>query len=171
MKIFIKSIILLCSIIIVSCSPKTDLKEATEDFIKDSIIIKFNDPKSFELVNVKFDTIKMHSMIESEIESLTDDLKIKSNELEFNKKEMEYSDIDNINSYKEIDSLTKLTIKLLNESIKDSKIKLTKPDAIDHINTHVAYRAKNRFGALILDEMLLIYFPIEKKFKLIRLQE
>ncbi len=159
------------TIIILSCSSKIDLKEITKNYIRDSILVRFNDPKSFEFVDIKFDSINSHSMIESEIESLESDLKIKNMDLELNKKNMEYSDFDDLNSYKKIDGLTKSTIKLLKESILECETNLKKPNKLDHINTHVTYRAKNKFGALILDEMFLTYNPYEKKFSLINLQE
>ena len=42
----------------VGCKNETPLKDKAEKFVKDSVLISLNDPKSFELVSTTIDTFK-----------------------------------------------------------------------------------------------------------------
>ena len=122
----------------IGCKNETSLKDKAEKFVKDSILISFNDPKSFELVSTTIDTFKTKDALKN----TQDFLKYASD------KE------DSAKQLKKIDSL-----KLLNQ------------DAIINYQFTISYRAKNKMGALTLDNMLLFYHPENKSFEVIRLQD
>jgi len=46
------------SYLFVGCKNETSLKDKAEKFVKDSVLISFNDPKSFELVSTTIDTFQ-----------------------------------------------------------------------------------------------------------------
>lgn len=122
----------------IGCKNETSLKDKAEKFVKDSVLISFNDPKSFELVSTTIDTFKTKDALKN----TQDFLKYASD------KE------DSAKQLKKIDSL-----KLLNQ------------DAIINYQFTISYRAKNKMGALTLDNMLLFYHPENKSFEVIRLQD
>lgn len=167
----IKTIIsvLFLTVSFIACD-KNNLKDKTEKYVKDSLMDKFNDPKSFEFVSIKFDTIYSHSMIKSEIEKIKEEMKNQEAKNQFNKIEMSTADKDDIPAYKKIDSLGNYTISILKKSLIDTESKLFDKDSIHHINININYRAKNRLGALTLDNMFLIYHPFKDSFEVISLQ-
>ncbi len=120
------------------CKNEASLKDKAEKFVKDSVLISFNDPKSFELVSTTIDTFKTKDALKN----TQDFLKYASD------KE------DSAKQFKKIDSL-----KLLNQ------------DAIINYQFTISYRAKNKMGALMLDNMLLFYHPENMSFELVRLQD
>ena len=122
----------------IGCKNETSLKDKAEKFVKDSVLISFNDPKSFELVSTTIDTFKTKDALKN----TQDFLKYASD------KE------DSAKQLKKIDSL-----KLLNQ------------DAIINYQFTISYRAKNKMGALTLDNMLIFYHPENKSFEVIRLQD
>ena len=54
---------------------------------------------------------------------------------------------------------------------KIDSLKSLKQDAIINYEFTISYRAKNKMGALMLDNMLLFYHPENKSFEVVRLQE
>ena len=54
---------------------------------------------------------------------------------------------------------------------KIDSLKLLNQDAIINYQFTISYRAKNKMGALMLDNMLLFYHPENKSFEVIRLQD
>lgn len=63
----------------------------------------------------------------------------------------------------------------IEDSVKQLKkidsLKLLNQDAIINYQFTISYRAKNKMGALMLDNMLLFYHPENKSFEVVRLQE
>ena len=52
------------AILFASCSSnEPSLKDKTEKFIKDSVLTSFNDPKSFEFVSMKSDSVSNHLVV------------------------------------------------------------------------------------------------------------
>lgn len=54
---------------------------------------------------------------------------------------------------------------------KIDSLKLLNQDAIINYQFTISYRAKNKMGALMLDNMLLFYHPENTRFEVIRLQD
>ncbi len=52
------------ALLFIGCgSNELSLKGKTEKFIKDSVLTSFNDPKSFELVSIKNDSVSNHLFV------------------------------------------------------------------------------------------------------------
>lgn len=164
----------------VGCKNESSLKDKAEKFVKDSVLTTFNDPKSFELVSIKTDSVSNHLFILHEKGDLLDELKTENSKLSSNRLEMISDKMEStgtaldkqiLDSGKLIDSDINKTISLINKSIEFCDKHLLIPDSLHHINVEVNYRAKNKLGALILDNMLLYYHPKSKSFEVVRLQE
>ena len=54
---------------------------------------------------------------------------------------------------------------------KIDSLKLLNQDAMINYELTISYRAKNKMGALMLDNMLLFYHPENNRFEVVRLQE
>ena len=66
-------------------------------------------------------------------------------------------------------------MKYANDSAKELKkidsLKSLNQDLIINLEFNIKYRAKNKMGALMLDNMLLYYHPENKSFEVVRLQD
>jgi len=139
----------------IGCSNnEPSLKDKAEKFVKDSILTNFNDPKSFEFVSFKIDTITGKSMDDN------------------------YREFHKINFSDTLKESFKDTTSFLRRDYESNKTALehldkfpTKSDSIINVNIAINYRAKNKMGALMLDNMLLFYHPETKAFEVIRLQD
>ncbi len=83
----------------------------------------------------------------------------------------------NIDTFKIKDALknTQDFLKYANDSAKELKkidsLKSLNQDLIINLEFNIKYRAKNKMGALMLDNMLLYYHPENKSFEVVRLQD
>jgi len=55
---YMKYLIIL-SIILISCNNSKTLEDRVKNYMKDSVVTGFDDPKSYELVSIKIDTFKV----------------------------------------------------------------------------------------------------------------
>lgn len=164
----------------VRCSNEATLNERAEKFVKDSVLPSFNDPKSFEFVSIKPDSVSNHLYILQKKGEYLDELKIQNNKLKSNRLQMISDKMEStgtsvdkqiLDAGQLIDSNIHKTISLINESIDRCDKQLLIPDSLHHINIEVSYRAKNKMGALVLDNMLLFYHPENKSLEVVRLQD
>ena len=156
------------------------LKEKTEKFIKDSVLTSFNDPKSFDLVSIKNDSVSNNLFIMQKKGDYLDQLKSQNSKLSLNRLQMISDKMEStgtaldkqiLDGGKSIDSNINKTISLINESIDRCDKQLLIPDSLHHINIKVSYRAKNKMGALVLDNMILFFYPKTNNFEIIRIQD
>lgn len=121
-----------------SCNNKTTLEARAKQYMKDSIVPKFNDPSSYELVSVKVDTLKGSDYI-SNLKQLYADSSLVTRDT-YEEKQKEIATLSATPGY---------------------------ADSVINIHVAVAYRGKNKMGALILDKTNLRYSPIDNKFILL----
>lgn len=164
-KTTMKSLLLICTIaMFCSCKNEPTIQAKTEKYIKDSLLSNFNDPQSFQLVSVDTHSITSHMSAKYDIKSTMSDIdKIKS-KIESNKTIFANPDKADLASLKSLDSSNKEVLAIFDKRLKESNAQLLAADTVDHVNITVKYRAKNKMGALILDEMVLMYFPFNKTF-------
>jgi hypothetical protein len=124
-----------------SCKQEPTFKEKVENFVTDSLLTNFNDPKSFEFVSTTIDTFTIKDAVKNQ----QDYQQIASGLID---------SIESSRNLREIDSLKKLN-----------------QDDIINLQISIKYRAKNKINATILDNMLIIYDPKTNKFDPIRLQD
>lgn len=169
------------ALLFIGCgSNELSLKQKTEKFIKDSVLTSFNDPKSFELVSIKNDSVSNHLFILQKKGDYLDQLKSQNSKLSLNRLQMISDKMEStgtaldkqiLDGGKSIDSNINKTISIINESIERCDKQLLIPDSLHHINVEISYRAKNKMGALALDNMLLSYYPKTNNFEIVRLQD
>ena len=169
------------ALLFIGCgSNELSLKQKTEKFIKDSVLTSFNDPKSFELVSIKNDSVSNHLFILQNKGDYLDQLKSQNSKLSLNRLQMISDKMEStgtaldkqiLDGGKSIDSNINKTISIINESIERCDKQLLIPDSLHHINVEIRYRAKNKMGALALDNMLLSYYPKTNNFEIVRLQD
>ena len=117
-----------------SCHNPPTLETRVKEYMKDSVVPRFNDPSTYEYVSMEVDTFRGRNYVQNIREIYKDTTLGK-----------EYFDMHN----READSLS------LNSKYMDS---------IFHIEVKVNFRGKNKMGALILDNINLRYFPSLNKF-------
>ncbi len=168
--------LLIVSVLFSSCAPSSSIEDKAKKYVTDSVLSNFNDPKSFEFVSVNADTVSSHDLSNIKLQEFETDL----NRQQRKKKEI----LENIESDKKlglgqtmidadlrIDSLTTAIISSLEKDINSHKAILNKPDLLHHIEINIKYRAKNAMGALMLDNMLLFYYPEINRFEVSSLQD
>ena len=129
-----KYLLTITLISILSCNSKSDIETLVKQYMKDSVVPKFNDPASYQFVSMKIDTFKGQDYLKNLQELYINDTLADKNVIEEKKKE-----------------ITKLS-----SSPGYS-------DSILNLQIEVKYRGKNKMGALILDDLDLRYFPQENK--------
>jgi hypothetical protein len=148
------------------------LTDQTNQYIKDSLLPSFNDPKSYELVGMTFDSVTNHRDAQFQIDKLNSDLEIKKLKLEQQKLDERTDKLEStgtagdkkiLASDSNIQRLTSLQMSLINGEINEYKKTLAATDSISHVLIHVKYRGKNKMGALVLNDMTLRYDPLSKK--------
>lgn len=165
LKTNMKLLLSICLIaMLFSCKNEPTIQAKTEKYIKDSLLSSFNDPLSFQLVSVDTETITSHMSAKYDIKSTLSDIDKMKSKIESNKNLFTNPDKSDIASLKSLDSSNKEVLAIFDKRLKECNAQLLAADSIDHINIAVKYRAKNKMGALILDEMLLMYFPFNKTF-------
>ncbi len=167
MKQFIPALI-----IFASCS-SPNMESRIQNYMKDSIVVNFNDPGSYEFVSIdKPDTVSNYFFLYSEKLKHLEVLQVKTAEKGTNDIEKINDDLQKTGSdldkqisdnHKKVDSLIGLTINIENNAIEKIDNELKQPDFVHHLNYNVKYRGKNKMGALILDDITLSYYPKENK--------
>lgn len=169
------TIVLFTPLLILGCGQKTSMETVVKKYMTDSVVVNFNDPKSYEFVSLaKPDSVFSHDIAKKNIEDLTIQLGGKQSELRLAKIQTDMDktestgsaidkDIDNGNQ--KVEASVNKQIDLLNESINVYKKQLAEKDFLDHIDFQVNCRAKNKMGALILNTVELRYYPKDNKFE------
>jgi hypothetical protein len=139
--------ILTLAIVAFSCSQKKTLESRVKQYMKDTVVANFNDPSSYQFVSMAIDTMSEKKSYEIELQWKGEYLENDKHRLDSVLKEKD--DImagilrDRIAAdQKELDSLKA-------NPIKDRQWYLI----------NVKCRAKNKMGALILNNMKFKYYP------------
>jgi hypothetical protein len=119
-----------------ACNNDPNVEAMTKAYMKDSIVSTFNDPHSYEFVSMKVDTL-MAGEYASRLQ-------------------------EGLNS-EDTSSLGKEFFERDNRKIAALKSNPNYKDSILHLNINVKYRGKNKMGALILDNVNLVYLPKENR--------
>ena len=130
--------------------------------MKDSVVVDFNDPKSYEYVSMSFDTLRGKNFHSLNVDIYTSDItSIYKNQTKTITENPDFSSSEIETILKPGDILIE-EFKRQRDSIRRNPIK---PDSILQININVKCRVKNKMGALILDEIRLLYFPSTNKLR------
>jgi|SRR6478752_981206 len=124
-----------------SSHSEPDIKERAKQYMRDSIVPRFNDPSSYEFVSLNVDTFTGSDYLNN-IQRLyinTDTSVLLSGKYEEKKKEI--AQLSSIPGYS---------------------------DSILHLNIDIEYRGKNKLGALVLNKTELRYLPKEDKIIAVR---
>ena len=143
-----------------SCNSKPSFESRIQSYMKDSVVVNFNDPKSYEYVSMQADTVTGKdydtSMVEMYNRYINDIYQTQTKMIE-----NDFSS-DTMGMYSVLKPGNE-TIDKFENDIKKIRTKPSPPDSIYNINVIVKFRGKNKIGALILDETRLKYFPKEDK--------
>lgn len=155
----------LASILLISCtSNRSSVDEVVDKYLQDSIVARMHDPKSFELVNRKYDSTYDHNYYQGQLE-------IDSTDLESFKTELaDYFSTGERQAYRRnrrgiiTEEDFRNDTALLNRRIiglKDTIIMynslLKNPDSVRTVIIAVDLRGKNSYGALVLQTIKLEY--------------
>ena len=120
---------------------QANIEERAKQYMKDSIVPRFNDPTSYQFVSLKVDTLTGADYLKNLQRSYIDtDTSLLGTDT-YNEKLKEMSDLSVIPGY---------------------------ADSVLLLNIIIEYRGKNKMGALILDKSELRYFPKEDRLTLVQ---
>ncbi len=172
-----KVIYILIAFAIFSCNSNSSLETRVKNFMKDSVVTGFDDPKSYEWVSMdKPDSVFIHSIAEDRIKKYEKDNERLNLDIRLNKIELESeiakstgtaTDKEIINGLLSIDSLNRHTIGINKNNIDLYKGYLSRPDSLISINIAINCRAKNKLGALIMNTINLKLDPSNNKLEVI----
>lgn len=133
--------IVVIAIIFASCNTQPTIESTVKKYMTDSIVPRFNDPASYQYVSAKIDTFTGSDYLKNLKRSFIDtDTSVLGKDV-YEEKQKEVALLSAIPGY---------------------------ADSVLHLNIEVAYRGKNKIGALILDKTELRYFPKENRITEVR---
>jgi hypothetical protein len=156
--------LILISISLFSCSSQnSEIGNIANKYLKDSIIPRMNDPKSFELISMKYDSTYDHAYYSKELEIDSKELKTSES--------IDHSTVSLDTNSNETDILAQYRkskdelrneynikrVKELYDSIAAYKSTLNKPDSLRTVIVTVEFRGKNAFGGLVINTVKLEY--------------
>lgn len=168
---------LIISVLLISCSssPEKQLIEGAEAFLKSSL----NDPSSYQPISLTIDDTL--TTLESEKSDVESDLKMMDMDISMKEMDIESEKItmDTYRAYrvpipkesplkikkyqKELDSLNSVKNKLISKN--DSLNKLSIDNSLPkYVYLNASYRAKNQFGATVLNNSHITYDYNTKSF-------
>jgi len=155
---FSSALILSVTLCLLSCSGNSNSVEGKiKQYFKDSVTPKLDDPSSLELVSIgKPDTITNHTPLQSELDF----------DKEYYESVQKLVQIHLDGGDSAVGSLRRdeyLNAKNKADSLKTSieslKNELAKPSHMIGFESKVTFRAKNKMGALVLNNINIEYYP------------
>lgn len=144
-----------------ACNTATpSLESKVKDYMKDSVVSKLDDPKSYEWASMTVDTVMRRKFSMEKVEKATNDLKTYQLKLKIQQANTN-SDISNgssnglIEADRNIEKSLSQLISIDSEIISTHSKFITSPDTLLYHEINVKFRAKNKMGALILDNLKL----------------
>lgn len=148
------------TILFASCSTSQSLETRVKAYMKDSVVIGFNDPKSYEWVGMTVDTFMRKKFATELVEKATKDLE--KHQLQLKEQEnTTSSDIKNgfsnelIEADKSIEKTMRQLVSLDSETIATNSKYMSMPDSLFSQEINIKFRGKNKMGALVLDNIKL----------------
>lgn len=155
--------ILFAALLFSACKNSSNVESRFKNYMKDSVVVNFNDPKSYEFVSLQLDSVYNHQLAKNKIEEISEKIKEKESDLQANAIMMKAdqlastgtkTDID-IDIEKSIEKSIKSAIEIYNDELKLYQKDLLAPDFVNQINANLKFRGKNKMGALILSTQVL----------------
>lgn len=143
--------ILLVIMIISACTSGQNLESRVKEYMKDSVVVNFNDPKSYEYISMQTDSVFSHKTARENIES--SERAISSENLKFLGYKLELG--SDTNGLASLERPHNSIVGIYNNSIKKDRIVLSQPDSVLSVNITVKCRAKNAMGALVINDVSL----------------
>lgn len=153
-----KSLLLACFVLtILSCNHSASIESRMKNYMTDTVLKKFNDPGSYEFVELKLDSVYNHKITSKYL--YDDSLNLNHQKLMM---EIESKSLDKEEKEEYLKHKNNI-IDLYASRIEQYKKELSEPDYIYRVNGNIKYRAKNKLGALVLGNITLSYNPVSDK--------
>lgn len=141
---------------LLSCSGNSSSVEGKiKQYFKDSVTPRLDDPSSLELVSVgKPDTVTDHTLVQMRLDFENENYKSAKSLLEIN-----LSDSTEGSLMHDVYLRDKHSVDSLKVIISGIEKEMTEPDHVIGYESKVAFRAKNKMGALVLNNITIGYYP------------
>ena len=155
-KLFYPVLVLFTTLALFSCSGNADSVEGKiKQYVNDSIVPKLDDPSSFQLVSIGTpDTITNRSFLQLRLGFENKNYESLQNLLQMNARDSVAGALmrdEYLKSKHDADSIK--------AGIEDIKKQIAAPVQIFGYESKVTFRAKNKMGALVLNNMNVSYHP------------
>jgi hypothetical protein len=148
-------------LLIASCNTASNsLESRVKDYMKDSVVTKFDDPKSYEWVGMSIDTVTRHEEAELQVSYYEGQIKLNEAKMRVQRLQTKLDVLqdygnDVLSANKKVEYGYQSIIQLDSAGLVRNQKYLSMPDSTLHHEVSVKFRAKNKMGGLVLDSLTL----------------